>query len=158
MTDEEQFEAICAEVHNGWWEQSRKAGRHAPNDCPSRPARSGKFAKHCPSCHPDMYPYEELSEEVKEYDRVTVRAVLAAQTKLAPPDPSLEKLAREIERLKEVEKTKNKKIAKLHRQIRKLREDVEWSRGRMEREEEDTELQQLKRDLDRRRQDAFSSC
>jgi len=131
--------------------------RNVPTESWQRRPR-GKFDKVCDKCHPDMYPYEELSEEVKEYDRVTVRAVLAAQTKLAPPDPSLEKLAREIERLKEVEKTKNKKIAKLHRQIRKLREDVEWSRGRMEREEEDTELQQLKRDLDRRRQDAFSSC
>ncbi|MDE3097174.1 MAG: hypothetical protein KGK07_14395 [Chloroflexota bacterium] len=32
------------------------------------------FSKH----HPDMLPYTDLSEPVKEYDRATVRAVLAA--------------------------------------------------------------------------------
>ena len=45
MSDEQQFEQICAEVHNGWWEQSKKAGRRVPND--------------------RMYPYEKLSEKVK---------------------------------------------------------------------------------------------
>ena len=32
--------------------------------------------------HPDMLPYNELKEEVKEYDRATVRAVLQAQKEL----------------------------------------------------------------------------
>lgn len=53
----EQFENICREVHNGWWEEKKKQGV---------------------TNHPDMIPYSELSENVKEYDRVTVRRVLDA--------------------------------------------------------------------------------
>ena len=33
--------------------------------------------------HPDMLPYNELKEEVKEYDRATVKAVLQAQKELS---------------------------------------------------------------------------
>ena len=36
------------------------------------------FLKHCDKCHPDMYAYHHLPENIKEYDRVTVRAVLDA--------------------------------------------------------------------------------
>ena len=34
--------------------------------------------KRCDKCHTDLYSYSELPENVKEYDRVTVRAVLRA--------------------------------------------------------------------------------
>jgi hypothetical protein len=109
LVPDSMVEALSAELHNAWWEQSKKAGRHAPMDCARASTnlilRQGiKFDKLCDKCRPDMYPYEELSEEVKEYDRVTVRAVLAAQAKfaalpssqLAPRTPlDLEKLARE---------------------------------------------------------------
>lgn len=53
----EQFEKICEAVHNSWWEEKKKQGV---------------------TDHPDMIPYSELSEDVKEYDRVTTRAVLNA--------------------------------------------------------------------------------
>lgn len=51
------FEEICESVHNGWWEEKKRQGV---------------------TKHPDMLPYSELAEEVKEYDRVTVRRVLDA--------------------------------------------------------------------------------
>lgn len=54
---EERFEGICEAVHNGWWDEKIRQGV---------------------TDHPDMKPYAELSEEVKEYDRVTVRRVLDA--------------------------------------------------------------------------------
>ena len=54
---EERFEEICEAVHNGWWEEKKRQGV---------------------TDHPDMIPYSELSEEVKEYDRVTTRRVLDA--------------------------------------------------------------------------------
>lgn len=54
---EERFEAICEAVHNGWWEEKKRQGV---------------------TDHPYMKPYVDLSEAVKEYDRVTVRRVLDA--------------------------------------------------------------------------------
>ena len=68
----------CAEaVHNAWWEEKKRQGFHSPNECPKREFEIGnKFEKHCDKCHPDMYPYAELSEHIKHYDRVTARIVL----------------------------------------------------------------------------------
>ena len=81
--NKKQFELICAEVHNAEWEQSKRVGYHAPHDCFYKPKNNkNKFTKHCTCCHTDMYPYDELPERVKEYDRVTVRAVLAAQARV----------------------------------------------------------------------------
>lgn len=54
---EYQFEKICESVHNGWWEEKKTQGI---------------------TNHPDMIPYSELAESVKDYDRVTVRRVLDA--------------------------------------------------------------------------------
>lgn len=51
------FEGICESVHNGWLDEKIKQGV---------------------SNHPDMIPYSQLTEEVKEYNRVTVRRVLAS--------------------------------------------------------------------------------
>lgn len=53
----ERFEQICKAVHNGWWEEKKRQGV---------------------TDHPDMVPYCELPEAIKEYDRVTVRRVLDA--------------------------------------------------------------------------------
>jgi len=32
----------------------------------------------CNKCHRDMIPYQELPEDIKDYDRVTVQTVLEA--------------------------------------------------------------------------------
>lgn len=53
----ERFEEICEQIHNGWWAEK---------------INQGIFD------HPDMKPYSELEENVKEYDRVTLRRVLDA--------------------------------------------------------------------------------
>jgi hypothetical protein len=50
-------EPLAEAVHNAWWQEKINQG-----------------VTH----HPDAIPYAELSERVKEYDRVTVRVVLNA--------------------------------------------------------------------------------
>lgn len=71
-------EQLAEQVHNAWWGEKKRQGFHSPNDCPNIQTACGKFEKHCPKCHSDMYPYQELPEHVKEYERVTVRTVLKA--------------------------------------------------------------------------------
>lgn len=80
----EKQEIIAAEVHNAWWREKEKQGFHAPMDCacPIETGQDATFSKRCESCHTDMYPYEDLPENVKEYDRVTVNAVLDAIEKI----------------------------------------------------------------------------
>lgn len=65
------IEELASKVHDAWWETKKKQGFHAPADCAFGSVK-------CSKCHPDMIPYEKLSEEIKEYDRVTVRTVLDA--------------------------------------------------------------------------------
>lgn len=81
------IETLSEKVHNAWWKEKKEQGFHAPIDCKNaRPiyavgeneAREKAFSKHCDKCHTDMYPYDELPEHIKEYDRVTVRVVLDA--------------------------------------------------------------------------------
>jgi hypothetical protein len=77
----ELIEKIAESVHNAWWNEKKEQGFHSPEDCPHaiesyQQGSFEKFKKNCNKCHTDMYPYEELPEHVKEYDRVTVRAVL----------------------------------------------------------------------------------
>jgi hypothetical protein len=74
------IEELSEEVHNTRWKEKKKQGFHAPTECLSR--LSGEIRKWCPKCHTDMYPYNELPENIKEYDRVTVRSVLAAIEKV----------------------------------------------------------------------------
>lgn len=77
------IEDRAEKVHKAWMEQKIKAGYHSPSDCPvflwmtlPERAKFSKFDIHCPMCHPGIYPYSELSEDVKEVDRITVRACL----------------------------------------------------------------------------------
>jgi len=85
-------EAIAAKVHDAWWDEKENQGFHSPINCFSIDAEvahniveisSGehqfpKFRKFCDKCHTDMYPYPDLPEHVKDYDRVTVDAVIKA--------------------------------------------------------------------------------
>lgn len=61
------IEQVSAEVHAAWME-SKKA-----NGISSRKAEDGEEL---------MVPYEELSEKAKDLDRITVKAVYAAISKL----------------------------------------------------------------------------
>lgn len=80
-------ELLSEEVHNAWWDEKKKQGFHASLDCIHtfniRPEEVDKFKQYCDKCHTDMYPYEELPEHIKEYDRVRVRTVLRALSKLS---------------------------------------------------------------------------
>jgi hypothetical protein len=50
------LEQVSEEVHNSWWQEKAKQGFHSPI------IHGGdKFTKVCDKCHPDMYPYNELS-------------------------------------------------------------------------------------------------
>lgn len=85
-------EEIAARVHDSWWREKENQGFHPPCECLSESAKDArdedlrsfglhefpKFHKFCDKCHSDMYPYPELPENVKDYDRVTVSTVLAA--------------------------------------------------------------------------------
>jgi hypothetical protein len=84
------IEKIAESVHNSWWNEKKEQGFHSPDDCKSRNhkdfleanyeqqenVRNPKFFGWCEKCHTDMYPYNELPENIKEYDRVTAKAVL----------------------------------------------------------------------------------
>lgn len=91
----EDVEEIASKVHDAWWEEKKSNGFHSPNDCQSKNKESysksswqnqdrfdthfdSKTYKWCDKCHPDMYPYNELTENAKEYDRTTVTTVLKA--------------------------------------------------------------------------------
>lgn len=50
------IEELAEAVHNAWWEEKKRQGKSEG--------------------HPDAVPYSQLPENVKEYDRVTVRTVL----------------------------------------------------------------------------------
>ena len=56
LSDEnELIETIAEAVHNALWEEKKKQGI---------------------TDHPDMLPYKSLAENIKEYDRVTAKAVM----------------------------------------------------------------------------------
>lgn len=85
-------EAIAEKVHDAWWAEKGRQGFHSPENCITQSAKDCKaqdikslghypflkFHKFCPKCHADMYSYSELQEHVKDYDRVTVDAVIKA--------------------------------------------------------------------------------
>jgi hypothetical protein len=88
MESEKYIELLSEEVHNAWMEEKLAQGFHAPKQCPNNEFKNEdsegrlKFYKFCDKCHTDLYPYSELPENIKEYDRVTVRAVLKAIKKI----------------------------------------------------------------------------
>ena len=80
------IEQLSEEVHNSWMAEKFKQGFHAPINCPNTEEGKfnpieDKFIKICDKCHTDMYPYKELPDNIKEYDRVTVVAVLETMNK-----------------------------------------------------------------------------
>lgn len=81
MNNNELIEKLSSDVHDSWWDEKLKQGFHAPLDCPKVSAPYNKWASNCDKCHNDMYPYNELPENIKEYDRVTVRKVLLSLSK-----------------------------------------------------------------------------
>lgn len=91
------IEEIAEDVHRGWMEEKQRQG-FADHVWPTNPEMiavsligvDGRgrphHAKTCVqyAClqlqdkhHPDMLPYEDLAENVKEYDRATARAVFS---------------------------------------------------------------------------------
>lgn len=94
-------EVLSEKVHDAWWAEKEKQGFHPPIECPSKQhqhfQQSPEIGKErfedagfnektynwCEKCHTDMYSYKELPENVKEYDRVTVRAVIKALAEAA---------------------------------------------------------------------------
>jgi len=82
LKDEYIIEKLSSAVHDAWWDEKKKQGFHPPKECihtlTIRPEAVEKFKPYCKKCHADMYPYEELPENIKDYDRVTVRRVLEA--------------------------------------------------------------------------------
>jgi 2,4-dienoyl-CoA reductase-like NADH-dependent reductase (Old Yellow Enzyme family) len=88
--DAETFERIAEHVHIGWMQEKQRQGfaDHAFTGQVlfEDGKRIGTHPAFCavPQCsklpsehHPDMLPYADLAENVKDYDRATVRAVLA---------------------------------------------------------------------------------
>ena len=88
------IEIVSEMVHDAWRRQKERQGFHAPIACPSEshqdylnakksgnnfdPSIDERKMRWCPMCHPNIYPYGELSEAEKELDRATVRAVYEA--------------------------------------------------------------------------------
>jgi hypothetical protein len=57
IMEEQIIEWLSEKVHEAWQEEKHKQGVYN---------------------HPDDIPYSELADNIKEYDRVTVRSVLKA--------------------------------------------------------------------------------
>ena len=72
MEENELIELLSEKVHNAWMKEKEAQG-----------FSYGKEYDKEKKKHPDMLPYNELKEEVKEYDRATVKAVLQAQKELS---------------------------------------------------------------------------
>jgi|GEM_PF-5197606 len=76
----DRIEELSEQVHNAWMDEKRKQGFHSPQECKNYGGIV--FKKWCDRCHTDLYPYASLPENIKEYDRVTVRSVLNAIKKV----------------------------------------------------------------------------
>jgi hypothetical protein len=81
------IERLSEKVHQAWESEKQRQGfadhtwettcwdySHCDHDCTRPGCKVGRKEQH----HTDMLPYADLPENVKEYDRATVRAVLAA--------------------------------------------------------------------------------
>ena len=71
MEEKKLIELLSEKVHNAWMKEKEVQGFSYGKDYDKEKKK-----------HPDMLPYNELKEEVKEYDRATVRAVLQAQKEM----------------------------------------------------------------------------
>lgn len=71
MEEKKLIELLSEKVHNAWMKEKEAQGFSYGKEYDKEKRK-----------HPDMLPYNELKEEVKEYDRATVRAVLQAQKEL----------------------------------------------------------------------------
>ena len=71
MEEKKLIELLSEKVHNAWMKEKEAQGFSYGKDYDKEKKK-----------HPDMLPYNELKEEVKEYDRATVRAVLQAQKEM----------------------------------------------------------------------------
>ena len=71
MEERKLIELLSEKVHNAWMKEKEAQGFSYGKDYDKEKKK-----------HPDMLPYNKLKEEVKEYDRATVRAVLQAQKEL----------------------------------------------------------------------------
>jgi len=77
---ESNIELLAEKVHNAWWLEKIKQDFHPPIICPKG---DGGELPSCDFCHTDMIPYADLAENIKDYDRVTVRTVLASIKELS---------------------------------------------------------------------------
>lgn len=81
-----EIERLAEISHTAWAEAKRKQGFHHPDECPNK-ASAGKinlkfFGKYyCKKCHDGLCSYTELSEDYKDLDRATMKAVILAYTK-----------------------------------------------------------------------------
>ena len=76
-------EILASKVHDAWWKEKSIQGYHPPLECPlqinfSVVTEMLRQSKLCEKCHPDMYPYKQLPDNVREYDKVAVQTVLDA--------------------------------------------------------------------------------
>jgi len=74
MNTKDLVEKLSEKVHDAWAREKDAQGFHSPSY-----HEDGSI---CSKCHSDMIPYEWLEENIKEYDRVTVRTVLQALDEL----------------------------------------------------------------------------
>lgn len=76
--NDEVIEFMAEGIHIGWMEESQRQGRpdHVFVPGPSRFCEYGSCDLPAEKHHKDMLPYADLSEPVKNYDRVTARAAV----------------------------------------------------------------------------------
>jgi hypothetical protein len=79
-------------MHESWCELKKKQGFHHPKDCKHFPkpidvqlsSDAKVYLKFCLRCHPDIdIPWEKLSKEQKEINRVGAKAMINAMNLLA---------------------------------------------------------------------------
>ena len=81
-----EIERLAEISHTAWAKAKRKQGFHHPDECPNK-ACAGKihptfFGKYCKKCHDGLCSYSELSEDYKNLDRATMKAVILAHARL----------------------------------------------------------------------------
>jgi hypothetical protein len=85
--DAETFERIAEHVHRGWAAEKQRqgfadhvwqsdGGRGEDRGCATCTAKKDYYRSRAMH-HADMLPYADLAENIKDYDRATVHAVLA---------------------------------------------------------------------------------